>query len=216
MAQGEIDRRFLHEELYRDLEPIRDRKVVICGCGALGGHTAVHLAKMGLRQLVLIDNDEVREHNLGTQPFRLQDLGGKKALILANDLYRLTGTCRATPVTKRLTSQNAERLLKGAAVVLDAFDNYESRRAVQEVCLKLGIPCLHVGMSGEGTGELQWEPGYVVPPDVELPDPCAYPLGLVLVNLTAALAAELIVRFLLHGEKKSYLVLRDRLRIAER
>lgn len=214
--QRQLDRRFLHEELYRDLGPIRKKLVAICGCGALGGWAAIHLAKMGLQKLVLIDDDLVEEHNLGTQPFRLQDLGGHKALILANDLYRLTGTCRATPVTKRLTPQNAERLLKGAAVVLDTFDNHESRRAVQEACLKLGIPCLHAGMSGEGTGDLQWEPGYVVPPDVELPDPCAYPLGLVLVNLTAALAAELVVRFLLHGEKKNYLVLRDRLRIVER
>jgi len=211
-----IDRRFIHEELYRDLRPICDKRVVVCGCGALGGWAAVHLAKMGLRNLALIDDDEVREHNLGTQPFRLQDIGGKKAPILANDLYRLTGTCKAVPITKRLTPQNAERLLKGAAVVLDTFDNHESRSAVQEACLELEIPCLHAGMSGEGTGDLHWEPGYVVPPDVELPDPCAYPLGLALVNLTGAVAAELIVRFLLRGEKKNYLVLRDKLRIVEK
>ena len=210
-----LDRRFIHEELYRDLGPIRDRKVVICGCGALGGHAAIHLARMGMRNLVLIDDDEVREHNLGTQPFRLQDLGGKKARILANDLHRLAGTCKAIPIAKRLTLDNATKLLTGAAVALDTFDNHQSRKAVQEVCLELGIPCLHAGMSGEGTGELHWEAGYVVPPDVELPDPCAYPLGLVLVNLTAALAAELVVRFLLGGEKKNFIVLRDRLRIVE-
>lgn len=211
-----IDRRFLHEELYRDLGPVRDKRVVICGCGALGGWASIHLAKMGLRNLVLIDDSEVQEHNLGTQPYRLQDLGGHKALILANDLYRLTGTCKAEPVTKRLTPQNAKRLLKGAAAVLDAFDNHSSRRAVQEACLKLKLPCLHAGMSGEGTGDLHWEPGYEVPPDVELPDPCAYPLGLALVNLTSALAAELLVRFLLEGEKRNYLVLRDRLKIVEK
>ena len=212
----EIDRRFLHEELYRDLSPIREKRVVICGCGALGGWAAVHLAKMGMQNLVLIDDDEVREHNLGTQPFRLQDVGGRKAMILANDLYRLTGTCKAEPIARRLTAENAERFLKGAAVVLETFDNSESRRAVQEACLRLGIPCLHAGMSAEGTGDLHWESGYTVPPDVELSDPCAYPLGLVLVNLTSALAAELIVRFLLTGEKRNYLVLRDRLRIVEK
>jgi glycine/D-amino acid oxidase-like deaminating enzyme len=212
----EIDRRFLHEELYRDLSPVRDKRVVICGCGALGGWAAVHLAKMGMRSLVLIDDDEVREHNLGTQPFRLQDIGGRKAMILANDLYRLTGTCKAEPIARRLTAENAERFLKGAAVVLETFDNSGSRRAVHEACVKLKIPCLHAGMSGEGTGDLHWESGYTVPPDVELADPCAYPLGLVLVNLASALAAELIVRFLLTGEKKNYLVLRDRLSIVEK
>ena len=214
--QRRIDRRFIHEELYRDLGPVRDKKVVICGCGALGGWAAVHLAKMGLRNLVLIDDSEVEEHNLGTQPYRLQDVGGRKALILANDLYRLAGTCRAEPVTQRLTPQNAEKLLRGADAVLDAFDNHASRKAVQQACLKLNLPCLHAGMSGEGTGDLHWEPGYEVPSDVELEDPCAYPLGLALVNLTSALAAELVVRFLLQGEKRNYLVLRDELKIVEK
>jgi len=209
----QINRRFIHEELFRDLTPIVDKKVVICGCGALGGNTAVHLAKMGLRNLVLIDDSTVEEWNLGTQPFRVQDLGAKKATVLANDLYRIAETCKAVPMTKRLTEKNACRLLGNAAVILDSFDNHDSRAVVQKICLELKLPCLHAGMSSEGTGDLHWETGYEVPKDVPLEDPCAYPLGLALVNLASALAAELIVRFLLTGEKRNYLVLRDALRI---
>jgi hypothetical protein len=209
-----INRRFIHEELYRDLSPIADKKIVICGCGAIGGNTAVHLAKMGLSNLTLIDDSVVKEWNLGTQPYRIQDLGAKKAIVLANDLYRITESCKAVPITKRLTEKNAPQLLGNADVVLDSFDNHKSRAAVQRTCLELKLSCLHAGMSGEGTGDLHWEEGYEVPQDVPLEDPCAYPLGLVLVNLTSALATELIVRFLLTGKKENYLVLRDALKIA--
>ncbi len=208
-----IHRRFIHERLYHDLSPIADKRVTICGCGAIGGNAAVALAKMGMQNLTLIDDDVVKEWNLSTQPFRVQDLGAKKAFVLANELYRIAETCQAVPITKRLTEKNARRLLEGSAVVLDALDNQKSRAVVQAKCLELGLPCLHAGMSGEGTGDLHWEVGYEVPQDVPLDDPCAYPLGLVLVNLTSALAAELIVRFLLNGEKRNYLVLRDALKI---
>lgn len=208
-----INRRFIHEELYRDLSSVEGAKIVICGCGAIGGNAAVYLAKMGLRNLILIDESVVEEWNLGTQPYRVQDLGAKKAIVLANDLYRIAETCKAVPMTKRLTEKNARRLLGDAAVVLDSFDNHESRAIVQQVCLELSLPCLHAGMSGEGTGDLHWETGYEVPQDMPREDPCAYPLGLALVNLTSALAAELIVRFLLTGEKQNYLVLRDALAI---
>lgn len=210
---SQIDRRFIHEELLRDLSPIADKNITICGCGAIGGNAAIYLAKMGLRNLTLIDDSVVDEWNLGTQPYRMQDLGAKKAVVLANDLYRITETCKAVPITKRLTEQNARKLLQNADVVLDSFDNHESRVAVQKACLELKKPCLHAGMSGEGTGDLHWEAGYEAPRDVPLEDPCAYPLGLALVNLTSALAAELIVRFLLTGEKRNYLVLRDALKI---
>jgi len=208
-----LDRRFIHEELYRDLGPIADRAIAICGCGAIGGNAAIYLAKMGMRNLILIDDSSVEEHNLGTQPFRIQDLKAKKAVVLANDLYRITETCKAAPKTLRLTERNARRILREGSVVLDSFDNYKSRLAVQNAAIALGLPCLHAGMSGEGTGDLHWEEGYEVPRDVPLEDPCAYPLGLVLVNLTSALAAELVVRFLLTGEKQNYLVLRDTLKI---
>lgn len=209
----QINRRFIHEELLRDLSPVADKKIAICGCGAIGGNAAIYLAKMGLRNLVLIDGSAVEEWNLGTQPYHVQDLGAKKAIVLANDLYRITETCKAVPITKRLTEKNARRFLGDADVVLDSFDNYESRVTVQKTCLELKKPCLHAGMSGEGTGDLHWEAGYEVPQDVPLEDPCAYPLGLALVNLTSALAAELIVRFLLTSEKQNYLVLRDALKI---
>ena len=209
----QISRRFIHEELFRNLSPVADKKIAICGCGAIGGNAAVFLAKMGLKNITLIDDSAVEEWNLGTQPYHVQDLGAKKAIVLANDLYRIAETCKAVPVTKRLTEKNASKLLKDAAVALDSFDNHASRAIVQKTCVELRVPCLHAGMSSEGTGDLHWEEGYEVPQDTLLEDPCAYPLGLALVNLTSALAAELIVRFLLTGEKRNYLVLRDALKI---
>ena len=44
-------------------------KVVIIGCGAIGSYTAFGLARLGVKELVLIDFDTVEGHNLPNQFF---------------------------------------------------------------------------------------------------------------------------------------------------
>src|SRR5688572_22041346 len=83
---------FLHEVRYRDLRPAAERQITICGAGALGANLAETLAGMGLRRLRVIDRDRVEAHNLSTQPWVQQDIGGHKARVLANALYRAVGT----------------------------------------------------------------------------------------------------------------------------
>ena len=209
-----MDRRFIHEDLVRNLIGIREKKITICGCGALGGWAAHHLARMGFRTLVLIDDGLVEAHNPGTQPYQEQDVGAHKAHILAGDPVRVS-RCQAEPMLRRLDQTNATKMLRASTIVLDVFDNHDSRECVRAACEALKLPCVHAGMSGEGTGLVQWNEGYRTPMDTNLPDPCAYPLGLALVQLTAMVAAEAVVRFLLSGEQIAKLILRDRLEIID-
>src|SRR5262245_10565137 len=102
---------FLHEQRYRDLAPIADRLVTICGAGALGANLAETLARMGLRRLRAIDRDRIEAHNLSTQPWTQQDVGAPKARVLANALYRAVGA-RVEPHHVALTPANAAALLK--------------------------------------------------------------------------------------------------------
>src|SRR5262245_66205736 len=108
---------FLHEQIYRDLGPVGERQVAICGAGALGANLAETLARMGLRRLRVIDRDRVEPHNLSTQPWVQQDIGGLKARVIANALYRAVGTrVEAQPTT--LTAGNASARLYGSTVVV--------------------------------------------------------------------------------------------------
>src|SRR5262245_66252520 len=101
---------FLHEQIYRDLGPVGERQVAICGAGAVGANLAETLARMGLRQLRVIDRDRVDAHNLSTQPWVQQDIGAPKARTLAAALYRAVGA-RVEPQQIELTPENAGRLL---------------------------------------------------------------------------------------------------------
>lgn len=52
--------------------------VTFIGCGGIGSPTALLFAKMGCKNLTLIDPDKVEEHNVPNQMFRKKDIEGEK------------------------------------------------------------------------------------------------------------------------------------------
>src|SRR5437764_4529671 len=142
---------FYHEQLHRSAElmrRIKDRRVVVCGAGALGANVVESLARQGFARLRVIDRDRVEERNLSTQPYYRSDIGALKARALANALYRALGV-ELDARADELTTANAGKLLQGSALVLDAFDNSASRQAVKDYCAGAGVPCLHAGLAGD-------------------------------------------------------------------
>jgi hypothetical protein len=194
---------FFHEERHRSLMACADQQIVLCGVGALGGNLAETLARMGFTRLKLIDRDRVETRNLSTQPYSRAEIGTPKARALANALYRAV-QAKAEPVVVELSATNARQLLMGSALVIDAFDNRAARGAVSSVTSEEGMPCLHIGFSGDGLyGSGIWEPGYLVPQEV-LGDPCDYPLTRPFALALAALAARTISDFFLEGQRRNF------------
>ncbi len=193
-----------HERLARStkaMEQLRQSAVTICGAGALGGNIAETLVRSGVGQLKVIDCDRIEERNLSTQPYTRADVGGFKAKVLANSLYRAVGTL-AEAETKRFTAANGHKLLGSPNLVIDAFDNSGSRQAVKDSCNKIHVPCLHAGLS-EDYAEVIWNPLYKVPSPAN-DDMCDYPLSRTLVMLTATVTAEVAIRFLIDGTTQSF------------
>ena len=174
---------FFHEERHRTgevMRRLRECPVTICGAGALGANVTESLARQGFARLSVIDRDRVEERNLSTQPYYRTDVGAFKAKILANGLYRALGTT-VTARAEELTPTNAAKLLAGAGLVVDTFDNSLARQAVKDACTRLALPCLHVGLAS-GYAEVLWDESYRVPSAVN-DDVCDYPLARNLVTL---------------------------------
>src|SRR3954452_9461762 len=192
--------KLVHEELYRGggLVKLRDLPVVICGAGAVGSNLADNLARQGFARLRAIDRDRVEEHNVGTQLYGESEVGVWKVEALRNRLFRATGV-EIDAVRKEFAAPTATALLKGAGVVVDAFDNSAGRRAVQDAVRAAGVPCLHVGLN-EDYAEVLWDEGYRVPNDVA-GDVCEYPLARNLVLLAVAVTSETLMAFALEGRR---------------
>jgi len=188
--------KFHHEEVYRgkDLVKKLNRKVTVCGAGALGSNLIDTLSRQGFSNLSVIDKDRIESHNINTQTYGESDIGALKAEALKNSVFRNVGIdIEATH--KELTDANVKKLLRDSELVVDAFDNSASRQLVQDECRRAKIPCLHAGLF-EDYGEVVWDAKYKVPKDVD-GDVCDYPLARNLIMIVVSITAEEIQDFFL-------------------
>lgn len=189
--------KFHHEEIYRSKDLVKllgATKIVVCGAGALGSNLVDNLTRQGFSNIVVIDMDRVESHNLNTQIWSEADIGGMKADVLKNKVFRNVGV-EIESINKELTASTAAKFLRKASLVVDAFDNSKSRQLLQDEVRKQKIPCVHAGLFAD-YGEVVWDESYKVPGDVE-GDVCDYPLARNIIMLTISVLSEEILNFCL-------------------
>jgi adenylyltransferase/sulfurtransferase len=140
---------------------LREARVLIVGCGALGSHSAEQLARAGVGALRLVDRDVVEWSNLQRQSgFEESDARarGLKVEALAARLSRVNSevALEIHPVDFNFT--NALDLAAGADLILDGTDNLPSRFLLNDVSYRLQAPWIYAGAIG-GTGHVQFYSG---------------------------------------------------------
>jgi molybdopterin/thiamine biosynthesis adenylyltransferase len=171
-------------------------RIVVCGAGALGGSLVEHLARSALRAaIVVIDRDRVEAENVDNQPYDLRQARLPKVHALAERIYEACGR-EIDAVHATLGAGNAQRLLRGAAVVVDALDNAQSRLAVRDACVALGITALHAGLGTDGYVEVRTNEGYRVETPQGGEAPCRNATTRSQVLLAVVLTAESVRRAL--------------------
>lgn len=143
-------------------ERLAAARIVIVGCGALGGAAALALVRAGVGHVRLIDRDVPEVSNLPRQVlFDEADVaaGLPKAVAAARHLERMNSAARIEPVVADLTAANVADLLTGHDLVVDGTDNFEARFLVNELCCRERIPWVHGGAIGAEGRVLAVVPG---------------------------------------------------------
>lgn len=118
-----------------------DASVAIIGAGGLGCPVALYLAAAGVGRITLIDSDTVSVTNLHRQIlFAPGDVGDHKVVAAARSLAALAPHCRVSAEVRRLTAGDAESVLSGFDVVVDATDTFHARLFIDDAAARLGIP----------------------------------------------------------------------------
>jgi len=129
-------------------------KVAIVGAGGLGGPAGLYLAAAGVGHITIIDDDVVEASNLQRQvQFVTTDIGMEKATVMADTLDDLNPDVQTKGHIGRLTSNNAKELLEGHDIILDGVDDFETRFAINDAALSLGIPLVS-GALGRFDGQV--------------------------------------------------------------
>lgn len=139
---------------------LQSKKIAIVGCGGLGGYLTELMARMGCRELVLIDGDAFEATNLNRQLYSEPAcLDCKKALTAADRVKRINPDVHVTCHDVFLTAENADALIAGCDMVLDGLDSISARKLLKRACNNAGIPYIFGAISG-----------WIVQTAVSLPD----------------------------------------------
>lgn len=130
-------------------ERLKHSHVVVAGLGGLGCSASLYLTCTGVGHITLVDCDRVELSNLNRQVLHYEeDIGEGKPFSAARKLAKLNPSIEVIPVFKKITEQNIREIIKGADLVIDGMDNFETRFILNEACVAEGIPFIHGGVNG--------------------------------------------------------------------
>ncbi|CCJ34542.1 HesA/MoeB/ThiF family protein [Caloramator australicus] len=130
-------------------ERLRSFKVCVVGCGGLGGYVIEMLGRLGIGHITAVDKDAFEESNLNRQILsNVNNLGQYKALEAKRRMETVNPDVVVDSIIAEFNDKNAEGILKGHNLVIDALDNIQSRLMLQDICEKLNIPLIHGAIAG--------------------------------------------------------------------
>ncbi len=122
-------------------EKLLAARALVVGAGGLGSPAALYLASAGVGRLTICDGDDVDLTNLQRQiVHRMHSLGQKKAESARATLAEINPEVLVTALPERVDEKRLEALIAPVDVVLDASDNFETRHAINRVCVRFGKP----------------------------------------------------------------------------
>lgn len=125
------------------------KRVLVVGCGGLGGYLIEYLARMGVGEITAVDADVFEPSNLNRQLLSTPALlGAAKAWAAQARARAVNPAVTVLAVEAFLDEGNADDLVRGRDLVLDALDNIPARLALEDACARQGVIIVHGAIQG--------------------------------------------------------------------
>ena len=147
-----MDKRYLKNENMLTREEnlsLREKRVVVVGCGGLGGYIIEQLARLGIGHLTVVDGDVFDETNLNRQILStVGNIGKSKALEARERINKINPDVKVIAHNLFLDADNAIDILLNHDVICDALDNIGTRIMLQNHAYLLNIPMVYGAIAG--------------------------------------------------------------------
>ncbi len=119
-------------------------RVLVIGAGGLGSPILIYLAAAGVGTIACIDFDQVEIHNLHRQVIhRQKNLAMPKVLSAAEAIEALNPEVKFEPIIAKVTAANLDDYVSAYDIVLDGTDNFSSRYAINDACVRQNKPLVY-------------------------------------------------------------------------
>lgn len=124
-------------------------RVLVVGCGGLGGMVIESLARIGVGHLRVVDGDLFEASNLNRQILcSTMNLGRPKTLAAKQRVMAVNPLVEVDAVQADLTAENAAELLADCDVAVDCLDGIPARLLLQQAAKAADIPMVHGAVAG--------------------------------------------------------------------
>ena len=125
------------------------KRALVAGCGGLGGYIIEFLGRVGVGHITAVDGDSFAVSNLNRQLLSTMDtLGRLKPECAKERMGFVNPEVEVTPVCEIITEENADRMVAGHDIIVDALDNGKTRIILTAAAKKAGIPFVCGAISG--------------------------------------------------------------------
>ena len=132
-----------------EMEKLKKSRVLVLGCGGLGGYVIEYLSRLGVGTLKCADGDVFCESNLNRQLLSsVEKLGKGKALSASERVRAINPEITLISIPEYITGENAARLMADTDLVIDALDNVKARFVMEDAAEAAGIPVVHGAIEG--------------------------------------------------------------------
>lgn len=143
-----------------ELVPLKNKKAVVVGAGALGNFLGIGLAHCGLEEIYLVDDDVVDFTNLNRQILFYDSVGKYKAEVLAERLMEINPDIKITPIKERVSEKFEDKVMKiKPDILIDCVDNLSTRAILNHFAIRNNIPLISGGTDYQKGQVAVYRPG---------------------------------------------------------
>jgi len=133
----------------KEQDRIRTSKVLIIGCGGIGGTVAIVLARSGVSNFILVEFDNYGFSNMNRQIACFTDtLGRNKAEVIREQIMKINPDAQVEVYPELLNHERISELIPRVDVVFPAADDLAFSVIVFREAQRLGVPALLIFPSG--------------------------------------------------------------------
>ena len=132
------------------MKKLSESRVAVLGLGGVGSYTAEALARAGVGELTVVDNDEISITNINRQLYALTStVGMKKTQVAAERIKDINPECKVNIIDGFYLEENSADFFEGGYdYIADAVDTVQAKLSLAAESQRRGIPLI----SCMGTG----------------------------------------------------------------
>ena len=131
------------------MEKLKNAHVMLLGLGGVGSYAAEALARAGVWEMTIVDNDDVAISNLNRQlPALSSTIGHAKTDVMSKRMMEIAPDLKLHSVNAFYLPETPVPIPENCSVVVDAIDTTSAKLHLAQACMERGIAmvsCMGMG-----------------------------------------------------------------------